>query len=384
MNKKIGIYIHIPFCISKCYYCDFVSFTNTEENIIKKYIDTVCNEILQNTEILSEYEISSIYFGGGTPSYIDSKYIIKILDTLKLFLGKDISEVETTIEVNPNSASEEKLTSYFNNGINRISIGLQSTYDDILKKIGRQHTYADFLNTLKLCKKIGFKNLSADIIYPLPGLNLSRFKTSLNDIMKLKDEYNIKHVSIYNLELHEGTKLDFLIKQGYETLVDEDEEMQMKRLLENILENNGYINYEISNFAINGYESKHNLNYWNQGEYLGFGVNASSFIAGTRYTNTANLNDYMVSTNSGNVQIYQKEELDKLALMKEYVILKLRLKNGFNTDTFKTKFKVSVDSLFKSSIDKLVDLKLLQIDNKNIFLTQKGRDLANIVWEEFI
>lgn len=384
MNKSIGIYIHIPFCISKCYYCDFVSFSNKDEDYIDTYIDAVCRQILQNVEVLSEYNINTIYFGGGTPSYIDSKYIVRVMDILKMFLSEDISNKEFTIEVNPNSITKEKLEDYRKAGINRISIGLQSTDDTILKKIGRKHKYEDFLNTLKLCKALGFNNISLDLIYPLPGLDINGFKNSLDKVMTLKDEYDIKHISIYNLEIHEGTKLDFLLKEGYETLCDEDEEMAMKRLLEKILNYNNYINYEISNFAIQGFGSKHNLNYWNQGEYLGFGVNASSFFAGTRYTNTSNIDEYIDNINLNKTVIDKKEDLDKLSLMKEYVILKLRLKNGVNISEFKSRFNVDIFSLFKINIDKLINLKLIELKEGNILLTAKGKDLANIVWQEFI
>lgn len=384
MNKKLGIYIHIPFCYSRCYYCDFVSFTNIADDCISKYIDAVCSEILQYSEILSEYDISSIYFGGGTPSFIDSKYIVKILDTLKLFLKDDMKNIEVTIEANPNSITESKIKDYVSSGINRISIGLQSTDDTILKKIGRAHTYNDFLNALNICKKYSLKNISVDLIYPLPDLDINKFNFSLNLLMNLKDEFNIKHISIYNLELHEGTKLDFLIKQKYEKLVDEDEEMQMKRLFEKILSQNGYINYEISNFACKGFESKHNLNYWNQGQYLGFGVNASSFFVGSRYTNTSDLNQYIQDILDKKSVVKDIDQLDMLALIKEYIILKLRLKDGFNVKNFKLKFGVDVYSLFKTNIKKMIDLKLLQKQDDNIFLTPKGKDLANIVWEEFI
>ena len=384
MNKNLGIYIHIPFCFSKCYYCDFVSFTNKNENIISNYIDSLCQEILQNIDILSNCDIKSIYFGGGTPSFIDSKYIEKILNTLNLCI-EDKRKLEITIEANPNSITDQKLKNYTKNGINRISIGLQSTHDDILKKIGRAHNYKDFLNSLKLCKKNNIKNISVDLIYPLPGLNIKKFNETLNTLMDLKDKYDIKHISIYNLELHDNTKLAFLIKQGYEKLVDEDEEMQMKRMLEKILLKNNFLNYEISNFAIKGYESKHNLNYWNQGQYLGFGVNASSFYNGVRYTNTDNLEEYIEKISNGQDVIKISDSLDKLDLMKEYIILKLRLKDGFNAITFKNRFKQDVYSLFKPNIDKMLDLKLLAEDQEqNIYLTQKGRDLANIVWEEFI
>ncbi len=211
MNKKIGIYIHIPFCKSKCYYCDFVSYTN-KEDYIEKYIDALLKEILEKADILSEYEISTIYFGGGTPSSIDSKYITKIMETLKLFSNKFD---EVTIEINPNSITKDKLLDYKNAGINRLSIGLQSTHNEILKKIGRTHTCNDFLNTLNLAKEANFTNISVDLIYPLPELTLSMFEDTLKFIVSLSDEYNIKHISVYNLEIHEDTKLAFLLKERF-------------------------------------------------------------------------------------------------------------------------------------------------------------------------
>ena len=240
MRENIGIYIHIPFCYKKCFYCDFVSYEN-KEDIIEEYIDALCMEILQNAEILSEYTISTIYFGGGTPSYIDSKYITKVMDTLKLFVTDASSLKEVTIEVNPNSASLEKLTDYYNSGINRLSIGLQSTHDKILRNIGRTHSFKDFKSTLENAKNAGFTNISVDLMYPLPGLNITSFKDSLSSIMKLKDEYNIRHVSVYNLEVHENTRLDFLLKEGFVSLCNEEEEYEMRKELNDILEKNNFV-----------------------------------------------------------------------------------------------------------------------------------------------
>ncbi|MCX8074643.1 MAG: radical SAM family heme chaperone HemW [Clostridia bacterium] len=382
MNKKISIYIHIPFCISKCYYCDFTSYCNNSNDTISEYINAVCNEILQNAEILCEYEISTIYFGGGTPSFINSKYIEQIMSILLMFTVNKPEEI--TIEINPATLNEEKIGEYFKLGINRVSIGLQSTYDTVLKKIGRKHNYSDFINTLNLVNKSGIKNISVDLMYPLPGLSVDMFSKTIDDLISISSSHNIQHISIYNLEIHEGTKLDFLIKEGYETLVNEDDEMLMKRLLEEKLKKAGYVNYEISNLAKEGFESKHNLNYWNQGEYLGFGVNAASFFAGTRYTNVSDIKEYIDGINSNNKQYSEKIEMDKLDLMKEYIILKLRLKEGFNLDEFKTRFNTNYYDLFKRETEKLLNLKLIETDDKSILLSDRGKDLANLVWQEFI
>lgn len=383
MRENIGIYIHIPFCYKKCFYCDFVSYEN-KEDIIEEYIDALCMEILQNAEILSEYTISTIYFGGGTPSYIDSKYITKVMDTLKLFVTDASSLKEVTIEVNPNSASLKKLTDYYNSGINRLSIGLQSTHDKILRNIGRTHSFKDFKSTLENAKNAGFTNVSVDLMYPLPGLNITSFKDSLNSIMKLKDEYNIRHVSVYNLEVHENTRLDFLLKEGFVSLCNEEEEYEMRKELNDILEKNNFKKYEISNYATPRFESKHNLCYWNQEKYLGFGVNASSFFNLKRYTNTKDIAEYINGIKNNQNIIAESEELDKLALMKEYVILKLRLKSGINKNEFKEKFNIDIYDIFNTEFTSLKNNKLVIEGEDRIYLSKRGEEVANIVWEMFV
>lgn len=382
MREDIGIYIHIPFCKKKCFYCDFVSFEN-KEKLIEEYIDALCLEILQNAEILSEYNIATIYFGGGTPSFIDSKYIVKIMDTLKLFCV-DENNKEVTIEVNPNSASLEKLKEYYSTGINRLSIGLQSTHDKILRNIGRTHSFKDFKETLKNANNAGFNNISVDLMYPLPGLNVISFKESLNSIMNLKDRYNIKHISVYNLEVHENTRLDFLLKEGFLTLCDEDEEYEMRKVLNDTLKNNGFKKYEISNYACEGYQSKHNLCYWNQKMYLGFGVNSSSFFNQKRYTNTNDITKYIYNIKNNISVISNEEELDLLSLMKEYVILKLRLKEGIIIQEFKNKFNTDIHDIFNTEITALKNNNLIIEERNNIYLSKRGEEVANIVWEMFV
>lgn len=383
MRENIGIYIHIPFCKKKCFYCDFVSYEN-KENLIQEYIDAVCLEILQNAEILSEYNISTIYFGGGTPSLIKVEYIEKILNTLKLFVTDEKEIKEITIEMNPNSASLDKLEKYYNLGINRLSIGLQSTHDKILRNIGRLHTFNDFKEVLKNANAVGFKNISVDLIYPLPGLNLSGFKETLNSMIKLKDEFNIKHISVYNLEVHENTRLDFLLKEGFVSLCNEDEEYKMREELNKRLQDNGFVKYEISNYAYPGFESKHNLCYWNQEKYIGFGVNASSFFNLKRYRNTSNIDKYIDGIKNNKNIVVETEELDKLSLMKEYIILKLRLSKGVEISEFKQKFGTDIFDIFNTEFNSLKKDNLVNITSKNISLTNRGEEVANIVWEMFV
>lgn len=383
MRENIGIYIHIPFCKKKCFYCDFVSYEN-KDNLIQEYINAVCLEILQNAEILSEYNISTIYFGGGTPSLIKVEYIEKILNTLKLFVTNEKEIKEITIEVNPNSASLDKLEKYYNLGINRLSIGLQSTHDKILRNIGRLHTFNDFKEVLKNANAVGFKNISVDLIYPLPGLNLSGFKETLNSVIKLKNEFNIKHISVYNLEVHENTRLDFLLKEGFVSLCNEDEEYKMREELNKRLQDNGFVKYEISNYAYPGFESKHNLCYWNQEKYIGFGVNASSFFNLKRYRNTSNIDKYIDGIKNNKNIVVETEELDKLSLMKEYIILKLRLSKGVEISEFKQKFGTDIFDIFNTEFNSLKKDNLVNITSKNISLTNRGEEVANIVWEMFV
>ena len=385
MDKDLGIYIHIPFCISKCHYCDFNSYSNVIEDNIEKYINSLCNEIITYSEILSTRNIKSIYFGGGTPSYIASKYITQILTTLKMVttLNPDIS---ITIEINPKTLTINKALEYKEVGINRVSIGLQSTYNDILKTIGRCHTYEDFLDTIKILEDIGFDNISCDIMYPLPNLTPEKFKYTLDTIVNNK---SIKHISIYNLEVHKGSKLDFLLKEGYISLCNEDDEYIMRNDINQILLNNGYIDYEISNYSKKGYESVHNLMYWNGEEYLGFGAGASSFLNSNRFTNTNDLNIYIkgysdIENVSSNAVITTSDDLSLDDLKKEYAILQLRLKYGIDTFVYYDKFKSNVLEDFKEAINGNISKGLLIKENNNIYLTPRGKEIANIVWESFI
>lgn len=383
MNGEIGVYIHIPFCFSKCFYCDFASYSKKEDKI-ESYINALCTEIIQNAEILSEYSITTIYIGGGTPSYIDSKYIKQILDTLNIFINKEKLQ-EITIELNPNSVTKEKLETYKECGINRLSIGLQSTHDSVLKKIGRVHKFNDFKEVLDLSNNVGFDNISLDLIYPLPDLSLSEFKDSVDYVVSLKDK-NIKHISIYNLEVHEGSKLDFILNEGYASLVDEDVEYEMYKYLVNKFEENGYKRYETSNYALPGYESKHNLKYWNQEQYLGFGSNASSFFCGVRSSNIKDIESYIESINNNCTPKDDEsyEDLDKDALEKEYVMLSLRKIDGVNKNKFKIRYKKDIHDVFAKEIDELKKDNLIIEDETNIYLSKRGLEVANIVWERFI
>lgn len=375
-NNEIGIYVHIPFCKKKCDYCDFISYCD-KGMLISDYIESVIKEI-ESQNIQSK--ITTVYIGGGTPSYIDSKYIIKILEKIK---EKNISEdAEITIEVNPGTVTEKKLKDYINCGINRLSIGLQSTKDEILKEIGRIHEYADFLNTYNMAKKIGFNNMNVDLMIGLPNQKIIDIKESLEKILEL----NPNHISVYSLILEEGTSLFKKVEDGVLKIPDEELERNMYWYVKNTLELNGYKHYEISNFAKEGYESKHNLNCWNQKEYIGIGCAAHSYKNITRYSNTENIEEYI---NNIHKKCFEKNRIihevqTEEDARKEFMLLGLRKIDGVKINEFKNKFGDNPIYLYRNQLDKLSKENLIIVDNDNIRLSNRGIDLANLVWEEFI
>ena len=386
--KNIGIYLHIPFCKKKCYYCDFVSYCN-EENNINTYIECMQKEIeFKSLELnkfsknnIEQFEINTIYIGGGTPSFIDSKYISKILKKIKEYFTVK-KDCEITIEVNPDSVSLEKLIEYKNSGINRISIGLQSTKNKLLKEIGRVHNFEQFKQAYNNIKIAGFKNINIDLMIALPNQTLEDVEESLTEIMSL----NPSHISVYSLILEDETKLFKEVKKGNLKLPDDELERKMYWNVKKSLEKNRFMQYEISNFSKPEKESKHNLNCWNQDEYLGIGVSAHSFFNNIRFSNTINLNDYIKNIQNDkytkNQTIHEILSLDERK--KEFMILGLRKIKGIEIKKFKEKFGENPIYIFRNQINKLVNENLIEIDGDFIRLTNKGLDLANIVWEEFI
>lgn len=387
-RKQIGLYIHIPFCKQKCSYCDFCSYAN-KESFIKRYIQCVLKEIIEvgnNNKIDFEngkddlFLVKTIYIGGGTPSLIDSKYIVQIIEDIKLNFKID-EKAEITIEVNPGTVTLEKLEDYKRTGINRLSIGLQSTQEHLLKEIGRIHTYLDFLDTFRFAREAGFENINVDLMIGLPNQTLEEVKDSIEEIVSMEPE----HISVYSLILEENTPLFKKVEEGLE-LPNEDLERKMYWAVKQTLEQNNYIHYEISNFAKKGYESKHNLDCWNQKEYIGFGIAAHSYTNGIRYSNIENIEQYIKNYDEDkteeNLVFHEKQDME--AMQKEYMLLGLRKIDGVSIQEFKIKFVANPVFLYHSELEKLVNEELLEIDGDMIKLTNKGLDLANIVWEEFV
>lgn len=381
--KELGLYIHIPFCKQKCYYCDFVSYAKNEK-FFERYIEALLEE-MNNFFDNNDVEIKTIYIGGGTPSIIDAKYIEKIMN---FFKEKDLLKKtkEITIEVNPGTVDEEKIKCYKKAGINRLSIGLQSTDDNMLKKIGRIHCYKDFLNTYKFAKEAGFDNINVDIMIGLPKQKISDVKNTLEKIINLEPEPP-KHISVYSLIVEENTPIEKMINEGTLELPNEENERNMYWYVKNFLELNGYNHYEISNFAKDGYESIHNSDCWKQKEYIGFGVAAHSFINDVRFGNTSNLDEYLRNCENKdfeNNRIIDEVEKDLFSKEQEFMLVGLRMIDGVSIQEFKNKFGENPIFVFKSELSKLVEDGLLMVDFDMIKLTNRGLDLANLVWEEFV
>ena len=381
-KKELGIYIHIPFCKQKCNYCDFISYTNKCDKI-ESYMKCLEKEI--DCFDFTKYNITTIYIGGGTPSYIDSKYIKQIMNTIykKIQLEKnELKNIEITIEVNPGTVTKEKLQDYKDIGINRLSIGLQCVQDRLLKLLGRIHTYEEFLNTYNLAKEVGFDNINIDLMLGFPDQSIEDIKESLNQIIKL----NPNHVSTYSLIVEEGTKIFNQIENNELQLPDEELERNMYWYVKNTLELNGYNHYEISNFSKKGKESKHNMNCWNQEEYIGFGIAAHSYINNIRFSNTNNLEEYIKNVNNNELEKNKiiEEEQTVEDNKNEFMMLGFRKIEGVDIAKFKEKFVDNPIFIYKEKLNKLVEEGLIEIDLNNIRLTNKGIDFANLVFEEFI
>ena len=394
--KEIGVYIHIPFCKKKCSYCDFVSFAN-KEDMQKEYVECLKKEINNWKTKNKDYIVKTVYIGGGTPSYIDSKYIMDILKILDVSFNsiaiqkkekinntektrKD--EISVTIELNPGTVTKQKLQDYKKAGINRLSIGLQSTNDRLLKQIGRIHNYQQFIETYHLARELGFNNINVDLMLGLPNQTISDLKESLEKVNELKPE----HISVYSLIVEENTPIKKLIDNGNLELPNEETERQMYWYVKDFLELKGYKHYEISNFAKPEFESKHNLDCWNQKEYIGFGVSAYSYIDNKRFGNISNIEEYIKNCNNKTFEknIIIEEVQNKNQKMNEYIILGLRKIDGISIQKFENTFNENPIILYRKEFQKLYEEKLIVIDGDIIRLSNKGLDLANIVWEEFV
>ncbi len=382
-KKNLGIYLHIPFCMKKCHYCDFLS-APADENTKERYIEALKKEIFLYREDLKENIISTIFLGGGTPSLLKEKQIKEILDAIfeTYFIKKG---AEITIEANPETLTKEKLKIYKEAGINRLSIGLQSTEEEQLKRLGRIHTYEKFLESYTLAREVGFENINVDLMSALPFQTKEEWEETLRKIVNLNPKP--EHISAYSLIIEEGTTF-FKIKEQL-SFPDEEEDRQMYWKTKEFLEREGYHRYEISNYALPEKESRHNQTYWTLGEYLGLGLGAASYWNGSRFKNTENLQEYFAFFENNMIKEpseLQKEVhiLSKEEKMEEFMFLGLRRMKGISEKRFLNLFQKDIMEVYREKIEKGVQIGVLWRKDGRIGLTERGIDISNMVLTEFL
>ena len=369
-KTDLELYIHIPFCIKKCNYCDFLSFPSNEERR-EIYVQSLINEIEQTGKLLDKdaYAVRSIFIGGGTPSILETQQMRSIFDAIRATFPID-SDAEITVEVNPGTVDKLKLMAYRNVGINRLSIGLQSTDDQELKMLGRIHTYKDFLDTYTLAREVGFQNINVDLMSGIPFQTLGGWEDTLKKVAEL----GLEHISANSLIIEEGTPFYEKYGEGERAearrrreLPDEDTERMMYQFTKNILWSYGYHRYEISNYAKEGYECRHNLGYWNRTEYLGIGTGAASLINNQRFVE------------GGEIEVLSLQNQ-----MEEYMFLWLRKIEGVSKTDFRQTFGRSIENAYGKVLIDMYQKQLLEDTGEYIRLTEKGIDVSNYVMSEFL
>jgi oxygen-independent coproporphyrinogen-3 oxidase len=376
---ELGLYLHIPFCLSKCPYCDFNSYPLRENNQLSSYVSALYREIFIYSKKLRKSKIKTIYLGGGTPTICSGILIHNILNFCKDNFEID-KNAEITIEANPGTLNNQKIKALTKAGVNRLSLGAQSFNNDFLKKLGRIHSVQEIIRSYYIARENGIDNINLDIMFALPGQTIKDFKDTLKKTISLKPD----HISLYNLTIYPGTKYYQDYKKKLFTLPTEEENYNMYNWAINYLEKNNFEQYEISNFAYPNKRSIHNQIYWRNQPYLGLGAGAYSFINGYRYMNFNNPIKYIKKIKNGELPIDNGEKLSFKKRVAETIILGLRTKDGVNYSEVKKRFKVNIRNMFYKQINNLVNMNLLKKDNYKIKLTKKGLFLANAVFREFV
>ncbi len=374
---KISLYIHIPFCAQKCLYCDFPSFAR-KDHLRKAYIEALNKEIISLREKYNNLEINTIFIGGGTPSVLEADELECLLkEVAKLNMAKDI---EYSMECNPGNLTEEKLEVMKNYGVNRISMGLQAKQDNLLKGLGRIHNYKTFKENFLLAKKVGFNNINVDLMFGLPNQRLNEWEETLREIISLEPA----HISAYSLIIEEGTAFYNLYENDKLKLPTEEEERKMYHLAKKILEENGFNQYEISNYAKEGKECRHNLAYWNMDNWIGVGSAAASYINGKRIKNISSVEEYINSINEKGEAVEEIINNSKNDNMEEFMFMGLRKINGIDENEFKKRFSMNINNVYGEILNKYIDEGLLIRDSGRIFLSEKGIEISNIIMADFL
>lgn len=372
-RRPLELYIHIPFCVRKCQYCDFLSGPSDEETK-DRYIEALLQEI-HAAEHTEDYEIVSVFIGGGTPSALKAEAIASVMRTLqeKFFFCED---AEVTIEANPGTVDSEKLMTYRNAGINRLSLGLQSTDAEELKMLGRIHSYEEFLQSYQWAREAGFSNINIDLMFAIPGQTVEAWRQHLRQVAELNPE----HISAYSLIIEEGTPF----AQRELDLPDEDTEYQMYEDTAEILGTYGYQQYEISNYAKPRYMCRHNAGYWQRREYLGFGLGASSLYRELRFSNTRRMQEYL--TDSGKLEQIRKEVtvLSRNEQIEEFMFLGLRMTEGISEKLFKETFGVRIMDIYGDILQKYEAIGFMEHIETKWCLTRKGIHVSNHILADFL
>lgn len=393
-KKELELYIHIPFCVKKCDYCDFLSFP-ADNRTQRRYVDAVQKEIIYYGALYPDRKITTIFIGGGTPSWLDEEEIVRILHTVREAFAVE-HDAEITIECNPGTATAHKLVRYREAGINRISIGLQSAHNEELALLGRIHTWEQFLKTYDLARKAGFSNINVDLMGALPGQTLETFSDTLKKVLALKPE----HLSAYSLMIEEGTPFYERYREDEkhreageptELLPDEEQEYAVTKLTQRVLMEAGYHWYEVSNFAKPGYECRHNIGYWKRADYLGIGIGAASLIDNVRYANVRDLEEYCKECESlweelniRKTLCSSTEPVTREEQMEEFMFLGLRMTEGVSRAEFEQHFGTTIEAVYGDVLRQLQKEGLLVKQEGRICLTERGMDVNNYVVEQFM
>lgn len=405
-ENSLGIYVHIPFCKSKCYYCDFNSYSG-KEYLIDSYFDALLTEIKSSSEALKRRPVRTIFIGGGTPSLVDPDYIKSLLEVLRSHFNVD-QDAEISMESNPGTLAFSSLKAYWEAGVNRLSIGLQAWQDRLLAGMGRIHKREQFVENLGEAIKAGFRNINADLIFGLPGQAFDDWAETLeavtslcrNTAMNTATNYTstgLTHLSCYSLKIEEGTVFGDRLAEGSLAAADDDLDRKMYAYTVELLTKKGYRHYEISNFAKPGFECNHNLIYWKDREYAGFGAGAHSYLNGKRFNNVESIEKYIhavgysimsaknTTQNSYAASLHENiESISRKEAMSEFMILGLRLIDGVSMEEFEQRFGMKMHEVYGEKLDKLVSEGLLIEVGEQVRLTALGLDLANKVFVEFI
>ena len=377
-NKTpLGIYVHVPFCRSKCQYCDFYSIPSRDNELLEKYIDAICDHIRETGALAPGYKVDTIYFGGGTPSYLGADALATILTVIRRSFDVDIN-AEITFEANPDSVSDTLLKRMRSEGFNRISLGVQNDNDELLKKLGRPHDYAQVVNAVQRIRKAGYKNLSLDLMYGLPGQSLNAWKDTLERVMTLAPD----HISCYALKIEEGTPM--YEYRDHLSIPDEDTQADMYLSAVEILKGKGFRQYEISNFSKKGLYSRQNMKYWTGGEYLGFGPGASSDFAGKRFTIIRDLNKYCEGIKTGGEVLSEMEQIQTRERAGEYLMLRLRTMTGIAREEYERSFLLSFDPIEEYLEKARTYGHAVQSDEDRWRLTPKGFLISNSIISDLL